>query len=125
MWMSVDPKARDFRLVLLRQLHLSYASPLKKMTEDDAYKIGGAREEARSLLAAIAEAYGPVRGDLLSPDERKLYRQILLVHAEALRLLENFETVPLCELETALASVRDLSRDLVQGDFGPDVGRGI
>ena len=33
-------------------------------------------------------------------------------------------TRPLCDLETAVAAVRDLSRDVVQGDFGP-VGRGI
>jgi hypothetical protein len=94
------------------------------MTEDDAYKIGGAREEARSLLAAIAESYGPVRADLLSPEERKLYRHILSIHAEAVRLLGDYEAMPLCDLETAVAAVRDLSRDVVQGDFGP-VGRGI
>jgi hypothetical protein len=87
----------------------------KEMTKDNAQKLARAREEARSFLAAIAESYGPVRADLLSPAERKLYRHILSVHAEALRLLENFETMPLCELETAVAAVGRLSRDVCGG----------
>jgi hypothetical protein len=95
------------------------------MSREDARRLAGAREEARGLLAAVAESHGPVRADLLSPDERKLYRQILSVHVEVLRLLENYESMPLCELVTAVAAVRNLSRAVVQGDFGPDVGKGI
>jgi hypothetical protein len=117
-------KARDLRVVVLHQVH-RYAFSEKKMAEKDAYRFADALEEAQSLLAAIAASYGPVRGDLLNPEERKLYRQILLVHAEALRLLEDYETMSLCELEAALAALRHLSRDLVQGDCGPDLGQGI
>ena len=98
----------------------AFFHPAKKMAKEAAESLVSVRDEARNLLAAIAEFYGPVRTDLLSQEERKLYFHILSIHAEAIHQLENYETMSLCELQAAVATVRGLSSGVVDETPGPE-----
>lgn len=77
---------------------------------DNAQRVDILRAEARDLLIAIDESYGPVRTELLSSQERGLYSRILSAHAEALRLLGDFEEMPLWQLSSAVDAVTNLLR---------------